>query len=628
MPLKNNSSSPLGSVIFAEHDSEIGGRAGVQIRLRGAGGKSARKTAGQMVAKMGTACAFAVLVAACSQSSPPQVSEVDPYQPLFDAQDQMHAEPLYPPLDDPFTGQSLVIAQQSDGVRRPTIRGARETQTTSVAASSQPSYAPVPSGGGADAARYQPYQAQEYQQGAIEAQPTLGGPVQSYLPPLAGAPTASPTVSVTQQPLAQHQQGLQQPFAEPDFSQFAEVDSPSPSRPGEQVLFSIPQGSSEGTVNTSGWTIGGKAVKRAPLAPPTALSQSAQQDLGYGSDPLEPAYAQPVQPQAVAPQQSFVVAGSTQTTGVPQAASGASIWQPSTPSTPQTHQNVQRLDSPSIFGQPAPETAPAPKPVLMQPAPQPVTTIASQTPVPTERSQLPALPPVAAVSAPGVAGSSAAQHHVQPGETLYAISRNTGVPLNDLIQANGLQPPYHIRIGQVLSLSKSAPVQTAGKAGVLKPSDLNAPQPSQNTGSVSPLVNIEVPEPQPGSPLFQGAVNPVPQAPIAAGAAPSQASLTKASAPPAPSIALAQAPGQPSAQPVTFLASGSAASSGNALTYTPKEPAPSRRQHVVGPGDTLYAIARAYDVKVADLSALNGLQAPYNIRLNQIILVPPASGVG
>jgi murein DD-endopeptidase MepM/ murein hydrolase activator NlpD len=41
---------------------------------------------------------------------------------------------------------------------------------------------------------------------------------------------------------------------------------------------------------------------------------------------------------------------------------------------------------------------------------------------------------------------------VQPGETLYAISRRYQVPIRSLIEANGLAPPYRLAAGQALVL--------------------------------------------------------------------------------------------------------------------------------------------------------------------------------
>ncbi|MBM3488175.1 MAG: LysM peptidoglycan-binding domain-containing protein, partial [Alphaproteobacteria bacterium] len=41
---------------------------------------------------------------------------------------------------------------------------------------------------------------------------------------------------------------------------------------------------------------------------------------------------------------------------------------------------------------------------------------------------------------------------VGPGETLSQIAQRTGVPLASLAQANGIEPPFLIRAGQVLRI--------------------------------------------------------------------------------------------------------------------------------------------------------------------------------
>lgn len=41
---------------------------------------------------------------------------------------------------------------------------------------------------------------------------------------------------------------------------------------------------------------------------------------------------------------------------------------------------------------------------------------------------------------------------VKPGETLFAISRRTGVELRDIVVANSLEPPYALRAGQRLTI--------------------------------------------------------------------------------------------------------------------------------------------------------------------------------
>jgi murein DD-endopeptidase MepM/ murein hydrolase activator NlpD len=55
------------------------------------------------------------------------------------------------------------------------------------------------------------------------------------------------------------------------------------------------------------------------------------------------------------------------------------------------------------------------------------------------------------------------QHTVAPGETLYSISRVYGVDTSTLARSNQLAPPYAVSVGQVLTLP--APVQGAGRRG-------------------------------------------------------------------------------------------------------------------------------------------------------------------
>jgi len=46
---------------------------------------------------------------------------------------------------------------------------------------------------------------------------------------------------------------------------------------------------------------------------------------------------------------------------------------------------------------------------------------------------------------------------VQPGDTVYAISRRTGAAPGDIIAVNNLVPPYNLSVGQILSLPGNAP---------------------------------------------------------------------------------------------------------------------------------------------------------------------------
>src|SRR5690606_31650056 len=56
------------------------------------------------------------------------------------------------------------------------------------------------------------------------------------------------------------------------------------------------------------------------------------------------------------------------------------------------------------------------------------------------------------------------------GQTLYAVARENGVSVNQLVAANGLTPPYSVRAGQVLRLpggnTASASTYGGGATGI------------------------------------------------------------------------------------------------------------------------------------------------------------------
>lgn len=51
--------------------------------------------------------------------------------------------------------------------------------------------------------------------------------------------------------------------------------------------------------------------------------------------------------------------------------------------------------------------------------------------------------------------SSDATYTVKRGDTLYAISRQTGTSVKDLARLNGISPPYTIEVGQKLTLNSA-----------------------------------------------------------------------------------------------------------------------------------------------------------------------------
>lgn len=49
---------------------------------------------------------------------------------------------------------------------------------------------------------------------------------------------------------------------------------------------------------------------------------------------------------------------------------------------------------------------------------------------------------------------------------------------------------------------------------------------------------------------------------------------------------------------------------------------PQVRQHIVQPGDTLYSISRLYGVDTSTLARRNGLESPYRVRVGQALILP------
>lgn len=96
--------------------------------------------------------------------------------------------------------------------------------------------------------------------------------------------------------------------------------------------------------------------------------------------------------------------------------------------------------------------------------------------------------------------SNASTYTVQPGETLFAVMRQSGRTLQELIQWNGLQPPYSIKAGQVLKLNGSATSTgntsaTPAKSGtaatyVVKPGDTLYEVMRQTGTSIKQLVKL------------------------------------------------------------------------------------------------------------------------------------------
>lgn len=87
-------------------------------------------------------------------------------------------------------------------------------------------------------------------------------------------------------------------------------------------------------------------------------------------------------------------------------------------------------------------------------------------------SPAPTSAPIHNASYGGASGNSAggSQITVRDGQTLYAVARESGVSVNQLVALNGLTPPYSVRPGQVLRLpagnTSSASAYGGGSTGI------------------------------------------------------------------------------------------------------------------------------------------------------------------
>jgi LysM repeat protein len=98
---------------------------------------------------------------------------------------------------------------------------------------------------------------------------------------------------------------------------------------------------------------------------------------------------------------------------------------------------------------------------------------------------------------------------VKPGDTLYSIARVTGADRQGLAEANGLKPPYTLKVGARLSLPRAARGQLAansrGRAGAGGPLlSLGQYPPPPASAPVDPL-----PEFAPAAPSARGFIWPV-----------------------------------------------------------------------------------------------------------------------
>jgi len=188
-----------------------------------------------------------------------------------------------------------------------------------------------------------------------------------------------------------------------------------------------------------------------------------------------------------------------------------------------------------IIPTPTPLPTATPTPTLT-PTPT-ITPTPSRTPSPTTTPSPTPIPPTRT-------------YKVKPGDTLARIANYFGIPLADLLIANGLTQTSIIRVGQVLQIPLQPPTPTPTVAATATPSPVSSPSPT-----------------------------------------PTPASST------------------PTATPVK-------------ATPTAATSTPGARTYVVQPNDTLYRIARRFDVSLEALLQANGLSRDAVLRVGQTLVIP------
>lgn len=208
--------------------------------------------------------------------------------------------------------------------------------------------------------------------------------------------------------------------------------------------------------------------------------------------------------------------------------------------------------------------------------PDPITT-ASIAPARTAPAQsapqaMPAQLPATQTALPGrEAGWSAVggtRVQLQSGETLYSVSRRYGIPVDVLQRVNNLSDASAVRAGQqiIIPVYSTASVSPVGApAGV----DTTVTGSTPATVTRTPYTRAPAPTPRPMT----------------------LARSTRTAAPAVQTVA--------SAQPAT----------------------PSAGTHVVNSGDTVYSIARRYNMPVQQLIAANAITDPNSIRIGQRLVV-------
>jgi len=127
----------------------------------------------------------------------------------------------------------------------------------------------------------------------------------------------------------------------------------------------------------------------------------------------------------------------------------------------------------------------------------------------TPIAQLAASPPTPSVSTAAAAAPTSASpgsqsgesYVVQPGDTLFALSRRTGVPVAEIARASGIPADSQLRIGQQLRIPAALAAQAAAPTAAPSRSSIRVSSPEAGATVRSPIVV------QGTAAVFEGVVN-------------------------------------------------------------------------------------------------------------------------
>lgn len=200
-------------------------------------------------------------------------------------------------------------------------------------------------------------------------------------------------------------------------------------------------------------------------------------------------------------------------------------------------------------------------------------------------------------------------HVVGSGETLGGIANRAGVSAGVIAKANGLAPPYTVRVGQKLDIPRDAPVRPAARVIASR-----TPSPAQAAASADEESTHVV---QAGETL-NGIAN---RAGVSAGLI----AKTNGLEPPY-TVKVGQkldiprdAPAKPAAQVIASKTSPTPVAAATPMAAASLE---EESVHLVRPGESLGSIAVRAKVPRVLIAEANGLQPPFIVKAGQKLQIP------